>query len=256
MEYIYLSPHLDDIALSCGGLVWEQAQAGESVSIWTICAGSPPPGSLSPFAQELHTRWETGPAAFAERRAEDIASCQRLGAIHHHLEIPDCIYRRHPETGEYLYASEASLSSPLHPAEARLVDQLSALLNQSLPSKATLVCPLALGNHVDHQLTRAAAEKLGRYLQYYADYPYVLRYEAHRSELADKGWGYTIYPVSASGLTAWQDAIAAHASQISTFWHSLAAMQQAIQAYCQRNAGLPLWKNEKLTDAQTNPCVS
>jgi hypothetical protein len=72
VPFIYLSPHLDDVTLSCGGLVWEQVQAGEQVEIWTICAGDPPPGALSPYAEELHHRWGYGIEAIAERRIEDI----------------------------------------------------------------------------------------------------------------------------------------------------------------------------------------
>ena len=59
MEWIYFSPHLDDVALSCGGLAWEQSQSGSPVQVWTICAGDPPARPLSAFAEELHERWET-----------------------------------------------------------------------------------------------------------------------------------------------------------------------------------------------------
>ena len=69
MEWIFISPHLDDIALSCGGLVWELAHAGDQVSIWTICAGEPPVAPLSPFAESLHDRWQTGAEATQRRRA-------------------------------------------------------------------------------------------------------------------------------------------------------------------------------------------
>ncbi len=87
MEWIYLSPHLDDIALSCGGLVWEQVHSGSQVSIWTICAGDPPSQAYSDFARSFHERWGTGVWAVATRRAEDIVSCARLGAAHRHFPI-------------------------------------------------------------------------------------------------------------------------------------------------------------------------
>ena len=91
MNWIYLSPHFDDVALSVGGLLWEQSQAGERVSIWTICGGDPPPGDFSPFAEALQARWETGAQSMIIRRAEDIESCHLLGAESVHLSIPDCI---------------------------------------------------------------------------------------------------------------------------------------------------------------------
>ena len=84
MHWIYLSPHFDDIALSCGGLVWHQVQAGDVVEIWTVCAAAPDPSQpFSPFAQSLHARWGTGPASVAARRAEDIASCQQVFFLEH-----------------------------------------------------------------------------------------------------------------------------------------------------------------------------
>ncbi|MBA4379671.1 MAG: PIG-L family deacetylase, partial [Anaerolinea sp.] len=57
MRWIYISPHLDDAVLSCGGLIWEQSHAGTQVEIWTVCTGDPPEGPLSPFAEVLHAEW-------------------------------------------------------------------------------------------------------------------------------------------------------------------------------------------------------
>jgi LmbE family N-acetylglucosaminyl deacetylase len=241
VNWIYLSPHFDDIALSCGGLVWEQMQAGNAVSIWTVCAGEPPTGALSPFAQELHARWKTGPTATSQRRAEDLASCQRLGASYRYFTIPDCIYRRHPQTEEFLYASEEALNGPLHPGDADTITALREILGQDIPAGVTIVCPLALGNHVDHQLTRAAAEALGRSLWYYADYPYVLRCKAQVEAMLQEGWKTKVIPISTEGLRAWQESIAAHGSQISTFWVGDKEMRLAVTEYMQWNKGTWLW---------------
>jgi len=57
MDWVFLSPHLDDAVLSCGGFIFELIQKGERVEICTICAGDPPPGELSPLAEMLHQRW-------------------------------------------------------------------------------------------------------------------------------------------------------------------------------------------------------
>jgi len=76
VKWIYLSPHLDDAALSCGGLLWEQSQAGDEVAVWSICAGDPPPGRLSPFARSLQARWGTGSRSAAERRLGELARGQ------------------------------------------------------------------------------------------------------------------------------------------------------------------------------------
>jgi LmbE family N-acetylglucosaminyl deacetylase len=238
MPWIYLSPHLDDVTLSVGGLLWEQSQAGERVSIWTICAGNPPSGDLSPFAESLHARWETGGQSMPVRRAEDIVSCKRLGADYVHFDLPDCIYRRSPISGEHLYASEEDLWIPVKADEEPLIIQLAEQLRSRLPADARVVCPLTLGDHVDHRLTRAAAERLEIPLWFYADYPYVLETE---NPEALENFRAKVSLISAEGLLAWQEAVAAHQSQISTFWANLPEMRQAIQSFAQKMGGVPIF---------------
>lgn len=242
MQWIYLSPHFDDVALSCGGLVREQTLAGDLVSLWTICGGAPPQVPLSPFAEQLHARWQTGPGAVKHRQSEDMISCLHLGAGYRHFSIPDCIYRRSPVDGSALYASEESLSGPLHPDEEPLIEALSAELARILPAEAELVSPLTLGGHVDHRLTRAAAERLQRRLWYYADYPYVRHDFAPLKALREAGWEQVIRPISPDGMAAWEQAVAAHASQISTFWPNFTAMRQALRDYSRSIGGAALWR--------------
>jgi LmbE family N-acetylglucosaminyl deacetylase len=246
MQWIYLSPHFDDVALSCGGLVWEQVQSGLSVTVWTICAGGPPEGALSPFAASLHERWDASAQAASQRHLEDIASCQVIGAAHRHDAIPDCIYRRAPlgSTGEMqaLYTNNTELLGEIHPSEAGLIDLLSQKILREIPSQVELVCPMAVGGHVDHRLTRAAAELVGRKLWYYLDYPYVLRYPNERENLRQAGWTALRCNLSESAMQAWQTSIAAHASQISSFWSDLESMQAAIRDYNDSLGGELLWR--------------
>jgi LmbE family N-acetylglucosaminyl deacetylase len=253
MHWIYLSPHIDDVALSCGGLAWEQAQAGHRVEIWTLCAGDPPPGDFSPFAQELHTRWQTGPEAAAARRMEDIASCAQLGATPRHFSLPDCVYRRagldygypnlSPPPGEhFLYPDREAIFGQLHPLEAELVRQVGQHLAHQLPEDAQLVIPLSVGGHVDHRLARAAIEGISRPAWYYADYPYIVQQPGSLDEWLPAGAQPVAFRISAPALEAWCQAIAAHRSQISTFWPGLAAMRADIAAYCQRSSGAMLYQ--------------
>jgi LmbE family N-acetylglucosaminyl deacetylase len=242
VPWIYLSPHFDDVALSCGGLVWEQTHMGERVSIWTVCAGEPPAGDFSPFAKELHSRWDVGQNAPAQRRIEDIRSCQRLGATPRYFTIPDCIYRRHPQTNKFMYASEAALNGPLQSGDSQVILTLREEIRQSLPPDAILICPLGLGNHVDHQLTRQMSEGLDRQVWYYPDFPYVLGCKAQMDRMEQEGWINRVFPVSGDGLSAWMDSISAHGSQISTFWVSDLDMRRAIGDYLHSNGGIRLWE--------------
>jgi len=242
MRWIYLSPHFDDVALSCGGLLWQQAEAGDHTQIWTICAGRQPRGPLSPFAEKLHARWATGPVATEQRRAEDLASCQEMRTTPRHFTIPDAIYRRDRASRSFPYDSNEALFGPLHPSEEALVERLARRMARLLPRHAELVCPLTLGSHVDHQLTRAAAERLGRRLWYYADVPYVARHGEELIAMPQAGWQPSAFPISAQALAAWQAAIAAHQSQVGSFWPSLEEMRAAMAAYAEANGGVRLWR--------------
>jgi LmbE family N-acetylglucosaminyl deacetylase len=245
MDWIYLSPHPDDVALSCGGLLWEQAEAGDQPQVWTICAGDPPPGPVSDFAAALQSRWETGPIASQQRRQEDIQSCRLLRSAYRHFPLPDCIYRRDDKDHIFLYTSEESLFGPLDEREAGLVERLTAELAGALPKGAQLVCPLSVGGHVDHRLTRLAAERLGEACWYYADFPYILNDSDQLARFTQTVWGETWFPISAAGMQAWEAAVAAHRSQISTFWPDLAALQAALRAYARQEDGslqVRLWR--------------
>jgi len=191
----------------------------------------------------------------AARRAEDVFSCQRLGASPRHFSIPDAIYRRSPAEGAPLYASEESLFGAVSPVEYELVAGLRWQLEAALPPQVELVCPLGIGGHVDHRLVRAAAEALNRRLWFYADYPYVVRSgnrqgaagrgqarnESGISFVLGRGAEPTIFPISEPGMVAWVEAVAAHASQIGSFWPSLAEMESELRAYCQEVGGVQLW---------------
>jgi LmbE family N-acetylglucosaminyl deacetylase len=238
MEWIYLSPHFDDIAYSCGGLAWEQVHAGQPVSIWTICAGNPPEGELTPLTQELHTRWNTGGEAGAVRRAEDRRSCEILGVKYHHFQIPDVIYRTDPDTGEPVIKMNEDLFTM--PPEKYLIARLASMLKQEVPAGSQLVSPMAIGSHIDHLLVRAAAAQTGFPLLYYADYPYVLTDPQIAAAFEQGEWKRQPAIISEAGVHAWQDAIAAHVSQSSTFWRDGTERAVAVNNYCAGGGGR-LW---------------
>ena len=242
MTWIYLSPHLDDAAFSCGGLIWQQVQAGEDVEIWTICAGSPPEGELPPFAQSLHQRWGTGPETVAQRRVEDEQAARALGVKPRWFEIPDCIYRRDPKTGKPLYAAGAAIFGNLHPADKTLLSELSDTLAGELPADARVVAPLTIGNHVYHQLVRQAADTLSQPLSIYADFPYIINNGHLIAYRLPPGAKSQQYQLSEEELGAWQAAVACYTSQLSTFWGDEAEMRQALQDYVSQNGGLQLWQ--------------
>lgn len=254
--HIYLSPHLDDAAFSCGGRIWQQAQAGERVLVVTFFGGAPPPAApLSPFAQSLHVRWGHPADAALRRQEEDRAALAVLGAQALHWPYTDCIYRRTPD-GDFPYASEASLWGAIHPADENLVAELARRI-AALPlgQGTTLYAPLAVGRHVDHQIARRAAQDSGHLPVYYEDYPYAARDPlAVQAALEGEHWQTEVVLLSEEALRAKIAAIACYRSQISTFWPSTADMAASVRAFAEQvGNGKPAeryWRPETSTASE------
>jgi len=239
MRWIYISPHFDDVVLSCGGLIWEQTQKGIPVEIWTICAGDAPQDSLSPLAVECHIQWgiESVKDLVAVRRAENMKAARQVGAEIVDFSIPDCIYRASP-TGEFLYPQEVFV--PIHSFEKDLDQEIAAALATELQPGDIAVSPLAIGGHLDHILTRRAVEHLECPLWYYADIPYLLS-NPQMLLPAIKVLKGTLHPVSEKGLDAWQSGISAYASQILMLFETEEKMKKEILNYWGIQRGISLW---------------
>jgi LmbE family N-acetylglucosaminyl deacetylase len=240
LRWIYFSPHLDDAILSCGGLIRQQSSSKLPIEIWTICAGDPPESGLSPFSQHLHKVWASTSDTPAIRRVEDSTACRHLGARFRHLSIPDCIYRQDGD-GNWLYPSEESLFGDLKKDDLPTIQTINTFLVASLKVDDILVSPLAVGNHVDHQLTRKAVEEVGRNLFYYADVPYLFREPAQFLELT-RNLLPEIHHFPQQALVAWQESVEMYRSQLQGLFESVEAMREAICIYYQNVNGLKLWK--------------
>lgn len=245
MKKVYLSPHLDDVVFSCGGLVWEEVRCGDQVEIWTLCAGDPPHENYSSFVELLHRTWGFENDFVAQRRQEDVKACEVLGAVPRHFRIPDCIYRQSPEDGSWLYTYEDALFGGLDPVEMSLVDELQSRLRKELPGVDRVIAPLGIGNHVDHELTRKAVRDIGLPVYYYADYPYAQE-EMNQSLLEmmaeSHDWKQDHYSISQDAVAAWQNASACYESQIPIFWENLQELRGQIAAYSSSMSGMVIWK--------------
>jgi LmbE family N-acetylglucosaminyl deacetylase len=241
---IYFAPHLDDAALSCGGQIYQRTQAGERVLIVTITAGDPTITAISDYAQSLHSRWELLTDAVAARRAEDMAACRVLGAHPLHWSLPDCIYRVDPRNQQPYYVSDDDIFGPVHLQELSLVETLATQMGE-LPSSVQLLAPLTIGLHVDHRLTRLAAERcFGERLVYYEDYPYAQKMGALEQVIApsDPGWESIVAPLSTDALQAKIEAILAFRSQFSTFFRDRPDLERQVMGYAKQVGGERVWR--------------
>jgi LmbE family N-acetylglucosaminyl deacetylase len=240
MRWIYISPHFDDAVLACGGLIWEQTHNRTPVEIWTVYAGEAQPGPLSPLAMACHQQWGLASAedVVAARRIENQDAAALVGAETVNFSIPDCIYRRSP-TGELLYPEDVFV--PIHPSDKNLDSDIAAALAVEMQPDDVVVCPLAIGSHVDHILTRRSVERLGRPIWYYADIPYLFD---HPEMLvpATAGLKETLFPIPKKGMVSWQHGISAYKSQVLVLFETGEKMQAAISHYWESQRGLCLWQ--------------
>jgi LmbE family N-acetylglucosaminyl deacetylase len=245
-DAIYLSPHLDDAVLSCGGQIFQATAARQTSLIVTIMAGDPPQAAISDFAQGQHQSWELLTEASRQRRAEDATACHLIGADYVHWSVPDCIYRHHPETGLAFYNSDPDIFGEVHPAEYPLIEELAAQLSD-LPPHGRLFAPLTIGNHVDHQLTRLAAEKcFANKLLYYEEYPYVQRLGGVTAVIPpnDPHWQAQTIPLTAAALQTKIAAIATYGSQLGNLFNGRDNMPQLVTTYTQTVGGERIWQHQ------------
>ncbi|MCP4417286.1 MAG: PIG-L family deacetylase [Chloroflexi bacterium] len=242
---IYLSPHLDDAALSCGGQIQQETAVRNPILIVTPMAGEPATDAcLSDFAKSLHQRWELARNAVVVRRSEDVVACQMLRADHLHWAIPDCIYRVDSATGEPCYPNWESIITTQHAADEIVLEQIRQQLRQ-LPPTDQVFAPLTAGNHVDHRLTRLAAEQVfGAKLIYYEDYPYAENREEVTAALTPtaENWHAIQTTLTKTAVRTKINAIWTYSSQINTFFKDRSDLEAKIKDFSTQVGGEQYWQ--------------
>jgi len=232
-DHIYLSPHLDDAALSCGGAIALHANAGARVLVVTLCTAAPPPaGPFSDLANAEHQSWGLAPAEVINARLrEDDLALARLDADTYRAGLLDAIYRR-PDA----YNSRDALFGTPVPDDSLLYStrQLIAALHSRVP-RATFYAPLGVGNHVDHQIVYAAArDGAGAVMAFYEDFPYVLWTGAFEQRMHAIGQRFIASTIDIdTTLTRKIGAISAYASQLSSLFAEPAALARIVGDYAE-----------------------
>ncbi len=235
-RHIYLSPHFDDVVLSCGGTIGLQTACGLGVLVITAFAGVPAQEQRNPLAEQSHQKMglPDDPRLVVEaRRKEDAAAVSALGADYLWLDLPDAIYRGNPpfyQNDEALFGEVASGDFPL---EERLATILQEVLERA--PTATLYAPLGIGHHVDHQLCCSAAYRLaqsGANVKFYEDFPYVATPGTLERRVRELGGVLEPELVEVSGaLRLKEEAITQYASQVPQLFGSVPKMEQAVEGY-------------------------
>jgi LmbE family N-acetylglucosaminyl deacetylase len=233
---IYLSPHFDDAVLSCGGLIRRQVISGTPVLVVTVFGGEPHRLELSQYAAQTQSRWGKATYPTTERREEDRKAMNVLGAEYLHLAYADAIYRF--SDNSFLYSSDRELFGLVHPSESMLLSPLAEILsNLGTTQGETVYTPLAVGNHVDHQLVRDSllgAQGRSGQIVFYEDYPYVDKPGALTQALTTLGmqaWESELQLFDEECLKAKIAAITAYKSQMASLFEGERAMAMRVREY-------------------------
>ncbi|QXH33890.1 PIG-L deacetylase family protein [Pseudomonas muyukensis] len=168
-EVWLLSPHCDDIAYSLAGRLLSGAERGQHVRLLTIFSQS----RFAPYAPTLRSqaqisRW---------RQAEEARFCDALHLAHECLDLAEAPLRGYPDVDSLFIADGAT---PEDPELERLEQRLRQRLEQARPAR--VYAPLGVGGHIDHLLTRRAAQRVFAAicpLLFYEDLPYAGELSAH-----------------------------------------------------------------------------
>ena len=249
MVHLFISPHLDDIALSCGGYAYRLSHAGEEVLIATVCTADAPPGiPLSPSAQHEHWQWKLGDRPYEQRSIEDDHVAGLLGASYIHMGLLDAIYR-YDENGEPLYSGKGFMGGKVHPSDwANQFPELLSLLEDLFVtfSPGRVYCPLAAGGHVDHLITRRAIEQQcsADRIVYYEDYPYAQKDPGAITTAlgeADK-WRSSLIDLTEEEVETRIAAIGSYASQLVAVFGSAEDMPGLVREYISVTGGERYWE--------------
>jgi LmbE family N-acetylglucosaminyl deacetylase len=240
---LFISPHFDDVALSCGGTVARQAQIGRAV-VTTVFAGKPT-GDLNRFARFQHDRWGAETDAVAIRRREDSDAMTVLGADYRWLDFPDAIYR------DSLYLTDEDLFGTIKAADVETAiavgDAIISLVEEIHPR--ALYLPLSVGGHVDHRMCQNCAPRIRRArtaVWFYEDFPYCVTAGAVESRLSELDERLVSETMDVTlQIDSRIAAVAAYATQVPTIFRHHGPSDQVIRGYSQRIAIPPIVSAER-----------
>lgn len=237
---LFISPHLDDVVLSCGGCVHKEINELDSVvTVVTIFTGLPEPDTLSEAAKEFHNSINLGDNAISVRRSEDIEAASFLNFKTLHLGFLESQYRQNPN-GSHRYKCLLEIFKAYVDEEKDTLDQVThALKNVITASKwKRIFIPLGNGNHIDHLITRRAVENISQecgffnHITYYEDMPY-----SYYDRNGENTTPYTkemecyLEPLSAESFMAKVGGVEIYQSQVNMLWGSPEHMKKAYLDY-------------------------
>jgi LmbE family N-acetylglucosaminyl deacetylase len=166
-DEIYVSPHMDDAAYSCGGRILQSRARGARVLVLTIFGTGQAQTAIQSQAHFTD---------YGARAAEELAVMQRLDADFIWLDYPELLFRKNS------LWDVARFFVPFMRLSGRTQDELLEatleVLARYLAPEGQVFFPLSVGFHPDHRLLfdiGRAIHALSRFqVAFYEDVPYSL----------------------------------------------------------------------------------
>ena len=185
----FISPHLDDAVFSCASLLTTLVRNKVPVTIINVFSRP----SAKPYTLSVRKfLWQCGYSdaqkLFRDRIVEDKIAITHVGGKVRNLGFVDALWRRLPIRGlrNFFsnYIGELSSVYPIYRLglahgkvsgyDSWLYSEIGKQLIKIVVPGSVIFCPLAIGRHVDHLITRDVCLKYFPKTRviYWSDYPY------------------------------------------------------------------------------------
>jgi LmbE family N-acetylglucosaminyl deacetylase len=184
MPCVFISPHPDDVILSCSALLAKLSGKTDITIITVFSKAHAKPFTLSTRAFLKASGSVDAQALYQERNEEDKKAFGAFKVKLVYLDLEDALFRRKKKKSllgkiipefDHLYPTYRwHVIKKIAKNDTAVTDLKSKL--QKFRSKKNLVfAPYGIGNHADHVITRKISEKLFSNIILYSDFPYNAR---------------------------------------------------------------------------------
>jgi hypothetical protein len=179
-----ISPHFDDAVFSAGFLITQikQHQPVRVVNVFTSATKKPATLSAKAFLRQCGSSDAVG--LYSQRLQEDNKVLTGLKINPINMGFTEAMWRSKnnifgkvlPELGAvYPTYRWHIISGRISAKDHNLMEQIYISLKKIIPRSATVICPIGIGNHVDHLIVRDVCSQLPNKIIYWSDFPYDLK---------------------------------------------------------------------------------
>ncbi|MDB5176812.1 MAG: hypothetical protein JWN75_480 [Candidatus Saccharibacteria bacterium] len=189
----FISPHFDDMAYSASMLAKELSKTNKVIVVNIFTEAGERPYTRAAKAWMHRCGYDDATHFFIDRKAEDKSALFGIANQVIDLGFADAPWRKKPgklvnmlakvlpEFGNirwsftYRYYARKGDAPKADPYNFALIkEKLNEVINND---NAVIFCPIGVGSHFDHLLTRYAVDALSENPVYWEDYPYILKHK-------------------------------------------------------------------------------